>query len=46
MTLSNSYSHQIYLRIHPDPKKNLDERLITKEDFDEEYKVDKGGRDD
>ena len=26
--------------------KNLDERLITKEDFDEEYKVDKGGRDD
>ena len=27
-------------------QKNLDERLITKEDFDEEYRVNKGGRDD
>ena len=24
MTLSNSYSQQMYLRIHPDPKKNLE----------------------
>ena len=24
MTLSNSYSNQIYLRVHPDPKKNLE----------------------